>query len=71
MVALLFIFIASCKKEINDPSVAEDNLASRANKNGNAFGTISGEMVLRWNKAAIEVVTKTQQAIPDAPVPQR
>src|SRR5215210_6392730 len=26
-------------------------------------------MVLRWNKAAIDVVTQTQQAIPDAPIP--
>ena len=64
------MILASCKKEIK-PTLQENisPSASRFDNNGNGFGTISAEMVLRWNKAAIDVVNKTQLAIPDAPIP--
>lgn len=52
---LLLILITSCKKEINN--------------SGNGNEDISAETVIRWNTAAIDVVTKMQQAFPDAPVP--
>jgi hypothetical protein len=69
--AILFLIFTSCKKEIRPAS--EDELSpslasSRFNNPGRGNGTISAEMVLRWNNAAIDVVRKTQQAIPDAPI---
>ena len=72
VVILFLIAITSCKKQATEPLSQEENPASafknNNNGNGNAYGTISAEMVLRWNKAAIEVVTRTQAAIPDAPI---
>ena len=37
--------------------------------NGKGNGTIRPEMVLTWNKAAIDVVNQTVQAIPNPPIP--
>jgi len=72
IVTLLLIF-TSCKKQTTEPSpganISESASASRFNNPGKGNGNISPEMVLRWNKAAIDVVLQTQQAIPDAPVP--
>ncbi|RYZ24882.1 MAG: phosphoesterase PA-phosphatase [Chitinophagaceae bacterium] len=63
------IAVTSCKKQATEPLSQEDNPASALkNNNGNGFGTISAEMVLRWNKAAIDVVTRTQASIPAAPI---
>jgi hypothetical protein len=73
-IAMLLLFvIASCKKEIKEtPSQGENpDLASssRFKNAGKGNGNISAEMVLQWNKAAIDVVLQTQQVIPDAPIP--
>lgn len=68
---LLLVFITSCKKQIEEPHLQENDPAgtSRFNNPGQGNGNISPEMVLRWNKAAIDVVLQTQQAIPEAPIP--
>jgi len=63
---LLFavLFAASCKKESNNSTSSINNeLASAANlnNNGNHFGNISPEMVIRWNDAATYVVVRTLQ----------
>ncbi len=34
-----------------------------------ASDNISAAMVLTWNKAAIDVVIRTQQAVPNPPIP--
>jgi Vanadium chloroperoxidase N-terminal domain len=70
IVTLLLIF-TSCQKQKMAPTSQEiiSPSASRFDINGKGNGTISAEMVLRWNKAAIDVVLQTQQAIPDAPIP--
>lgn len=56
IVTLLLIF-TSCQKHKIEPVYGKGN------------GTLSAEMVLRWNMAAIDVVRQTQQTIPDAPIP--
>ncbi len=68
-VLFAIVFFISCKKEIKPGS--QDNIlpsASASSSNKNGKGNASAEMVLRWNKAAIDVVLQTQQAIPDAPI---
>lgn len=55
LATLLLILITSCKKEINS--------------SGKGNGDISAQTVIRWNTAAIDVVTKMQEAFPEAPVP--
>ena len=70
IVTLILIF-TSCSKQKMEPLSQEDNIASasvRSKGNGHAYGTISAEMVVTWNRAAIDVVLQTQQAIPDAPI---
>lgn len=69
-VVTLFLFFISCKKTDVDPLKEENSASSsRFNNNGKGIGTISAEMVIRWNTAAIDVVRKTQDIIPDAPIP--
>jgi hypothetical protein len=71
MAALFLLLLSSCKKGETE-TLTEENTpaaASGANNRGNGNGNHSHEMVLRWNKAAIDVVLQTQQAIPEAPVP--
>ena len=63
---LLFavLFAASCKKETNNSTSSTNNEPSSAanlNNNGNHFGNISSEMVIRWNDAATYVVVRTLQ----------
>jgi len=57
----------SCQQEdlsTDNPSV---NAAKKSNMNGHAYGTITPEMVLKWNEAATYVVTKTPQPPPITP----
>ena len=63
---LLFavLFAASCKKETNNSTSSVNNepaSAANLNNNGNHFGNISPEMVIRWNDAATYVVVRTLQ----------
>src|SRR6478735_8487668 len=63
---LLFavLFAASCKKETNNSTSSinsEPASAASLNNNGNHFGNISPEMVIRWNDAATYVVVRTLQ----------
>jgi len=63
---LLFagLFTASCKKETNNSTSSINNepaSAANLNNNGNHFGNISPEMILRWNDAATYVVVRTLQ----------
>src|SRR6187397_856636 len=58
------LFAASCQKETNNsnsPVNTEPVSAAGLNNNGNHFGNISPEMVLRWNDAATYVVVRTLQ----------
>src|SRR5688572_12418434 len=71
---LLFavLFTASCQKETgNSDSVtnAEPASVAASNNNGNHFGNISPEMVIRWNDAATYVVLRTGQLIAAPRIP--
>jgi hypothetical protein len=58
------LFVASCQKETNNSNSlvnTEPASAPNLNNNGNHFGNISPEMVLRWNDAATYVVLRTLQ----------
>ena len=66
------LFFVSCQKEANNPSSslnAEPSGAARSNNNGNHFGNISPEMVIRWNDAATYVVLRTLQLVPAPRIP--
>ena len=69
MIVTLLLILASCQKRIENPTTDENISALRFNNNGIGNGTLSAEMVIRWNQAAINVVTQTQQVIPNPPVP--
>ncbi len=58
MITTIALVFVSCQKQ-KEPF---DN-------NGKGNGTIRPEMVLTWNKAAIDVVNQTMQAIPNPPIP--
>lgn len=65
----LFLFFTSCQKQKDEPAVDEKVAsASRFDNNGKGNGTIGANMVIRWNTAAIDVVRKTLEAIPEAPI---
>ena len=71
---LLFavLFAASCQKETNNsntPTNTETANAANLNNNGNHFGNISPEMVIRWNDAASYVVLRTLQLIAAPRIP--
>lgn len=68
-IVTLFLLLTSCQKE-KDASVAGENTASasRFMNKGKGNGTINADMVIRWNTAAIDVVRKTLEAIPDVPI---
>ncbi|MEO6490064.1 MAG: vanadium-dependent haloperoxidase [Ferruginibacter sp.] len=57
LIILFLLGFSSCKKQTDESALGKGN------------GTLSAEMVLRWNQAAIYVVTQTQQAIPHPPIP--
>ena len=66
------LFFLSCQKEANNsnPSLnAEPSGAARLNNNGNHFGNIGAEMVIRWNDAATYVVLRTVQLVPAPRIP--
>ena len=68
----VLLFFVSCQKEANNPSSslnAEPPGAARSNNNGNHFGNISPEMVIRWNDAATYVVLRTLQLVPAPRIP--
>lgn len=71
IVSLFMFGITSCKKEITEPGSDGNQPAADARfaNPGRGHGNVSPEMVLRWNKAAVDVVLQTQQAIPEAPIP--
>src|SRR5262245_3580774 len=64
LLSITTLFVVSCQKETNDsnaPVTAELASAANINSNGNHFGNISPEMVMRWNNAATYVVVRTLQ----------
>jgi hypothetical protein len=64
------LFIISCQKEATKTNPPDQTLSkARLDNKGNAWGTVGGEMVLRWNEAATYVVLQTQGAIPNPPIP--
>jgi hypothetical protein len=56
IIAILFLSLPSCKKQ--DVDIKSP-----------AKGTVNSAMVLRWNQAAIYLVTQTQHEIPNPPIP--
>ncbi len=68
-IAILVLIFTSCQKQKDLPASNELSPSQRFANNGTGNGTISPEMVLTWNKAAIDVVTQTMQAIPNPPIP--
>jgi hypothetical protein len=67
LLAVLINF--SCQKQQEEITSLDDNSAARFNNNGIGNGNLSAEMVLRWNQAAIYVVTETQKTIAHPPIP--
>jgi len=72
----IFLFLCSltftaCQKEAKQASAlsSQTTSASRFENNGNGWGTVSPEMVLRWNEAATYVVLQTQAVISNPPIP--
>jgi hypothetical protein len=66
LLSITTLFVVSCQKEINNSNAsvnAEPASAAGLNNNGNHFGNISSEMVLRWNDAASYVVVRTMQLV--------
>ena len=66
------LFAVSCQKETNKSNSSvntEPASAANPNNNGNHFGNISSEMVIRWNDAATYVVTRTLQLIAAPRIP--
>jgi hypothetical protein len=67
--SLLFV---SCQKETNNSNssvTTEPASIAGLNNNGNHFGNISPEMVMRWNDAASYVVVRTLQLIAAPRIP--
>jgi hypothetical protein len=63
-------FIISCQKETRSPDIKDATaMSARFDNNGNGYGNVSPEMVLRWNDAAVYVVYNTPQAPPNPPIP--
>ena len=59
---LIVLLIAGCNK-IDWKNVDNEN------GHGNGFGSISSDMVLTWNNAAVHMVTATPQDPPNPPIP--
>ena len=70
LVITVLVFITSCQKEVRNPRSSDDTDAASARfeNNGNGFGNISPEMVLRWNQAAIYVELNTPRTPPNPPI---
>jgi hypothetical protein len=66
---LLSFFMFSCQKQAHEELTATEAVSTSHDLTGHAYGTVGPEMVLLWNKAAIDVVTQTLQAIPQQPIP--
>ena len=70
---LLFInvifFVSGCRKETKPMGSEEIATSGRFENNGNGWGTVSAEMVLRWNDAATYVVLTTLQMQPTPRIP--
>ena len=66
LLILFFLNFSACQKPANQPVIEENTAAFRFNNNGVGNGNLSAEMVVRWNQAAIYVVTQTQ-AVPNLP----
>ena len=69
------LIIASCQKETNNSNssmgLESEKVGGISNKsnNGNHFGNISPEMVIRWIDAATYVVQRTGQLVPAPRIP--
>jgi len=69
-VVLIFssLFFTACKKEMKQaPASQSEEAAARFENNGNGWGTLSPDMVLRWNDAAFYVMLNTPQPPPVTP----
>ena len=66
---VIISFLTSCQKEIQKQSSEQQESIARFENNSNGFGTVSPEMVLRWNEAATHVVLQTQAVVPNPPIP--
>ena len=68
--AVLFLstlIITSCQKELKEKSISQAQTTSRFENNGNGWGTVSPEMVLKWDDAAFYVMLNTPQPPPVTP----
>ena len=70
-IVLIFtsLIFTACKKETKQTSGAEAQTmgAARFENNGNGWGTVSPDMVLRWNDAAFYLMLNTPQPPPVTP----
>ncbi|HET6721660.1 MAG TPA: hypothetical protein VFH07_02875, partial [Chitinophagaceae bacterium] len=63
------LFIPGCRKETTKISTEEVATSARFENKGNGWGTVSPEMVIRWNDAATYVVLTTLQIQPTPRIP--
>ncbi|HET9746934.1 MAG TPA: vanadium-dependent haloperoxidase [Chitinophagaceae bacterium] len=67
LISASFFFFTACKKDNTNPLSPEETTGAKFDNNGHGNGTISPEMVLRWNEAATYIVTHTPQPPPITP----
>ena len=69
LVINVILFITGCQKESGTPNAGETSTSARFENQGIGWGTISPDMVLRWNDAATYVVLSTLQIQPTPRIP--
>lgn len=69
LLVLATLFVASCEKDTNQGNHSPNHEPGGATNNGNHFGSLSPEMVIRWNEAATYVVLTTLQLQPTPRIP--
>ena len=67
LLALTAIFVVSCQKDTSDGNHSGNH--EPGGYNGNHFGNLSPEMIIRWNDAATYVVLTTLQLQPTPRIP--
>ena len=61
LMSLITFFVFGCKKEATESINEEIATNARFDNSGEGRGNVSPEMVLRWNEAAVYVVSRTLQ----------
>jgi hypothetical protein len=69
LMGLITFFVFGCRKEATESTNEEIATNARFDNNGEGRGNLSPEMTLRWNDAAVYVVSRTLQLQPTPRIP--